>query len=323
MARVVLTAVLPQPAPSMLEAVAEVAVVDPARLADELADADVACVQLRDRIDGSLLRAATRLRAVCNYAVGYDNIDVEAASRLGIFVANTPDVLTSATADCAMGLVLAAARRLREGDALMRRGEFTGWRPDFLLGLDLNGATLAVVGFGRIGRALAVRAKAFGMQILYVTRTPCQLPPELADARSSTLAEALAEADVISLHVPLTASTHHLIDEAALRSMKPTAVLINTARGAVIDEAALVRALQQGWIAAAGLDVYEHEPLMAPGLAACENAVLAPHLGSATTATRAAMAELCARNAVAAIAGEVPPNAVNATAAAARPRART
>jgi glyoxylate reductase len=314
MARVLLTAPLPEPAPSMLAEVAEVSVLHGGDLAGAIADVDVACVQLHDRVDEALLRGARRLRAVCNYAVGYDNVDVEAASRLGIYVTNTPDVLTSATADLAMGLMLAAARRLGEGDAIMRAGTFTGWGPDFMLGLDLNGATLAVVGFGRIGRAVAVRARAFGMRILYVSRRAGELPPELTDARRVTLSEALAEADVLSLHVPLTRETHHLIDAAALGSMKRTAVLVNTARGAIVDEAALVRALQEGQIMAAGLDVYEHEPAMAPGLSACRNAVLAPHLGSATTATRASMAELCARNAVAAIAGEIPPNAINAAA---------
>jgi len=266
---------------------------------------DVLAPQLRDRVDGAVMDAGLpRLRAVCNYAVGFDNVDVPAATARGIVVTNTPGVLTDATADCAMGLMLAAARRLCEGDNEMRAGRYLGWEPQYLLGLDLNGATLAVVGFGRIGQAVAKRALAFNMQVLYVEDNDVPIDPALAGhVRRVDFATAVAEADVISLHTPLTPSTRHLISEDVLRRMKPTSVLVNTSRGPVIDEAALVRALREGWIAAAGLDVYEREPEMAPGLAECRNAVLAPHLGSATVKTRAAMAELCASNVLAALDG--------------------
>jgi glyoxylate reductase len=274
---------------------------------------DVLCPQLRDRIDGAVLDAGLpRLRAVCNYAVGFDNVDVPAATERGIVVTNTPGVLTDATADCAVGLMLAAARRLCEGDHEMRAGRYQGWEPEYLLGLDLNGATLGVVGFGRIGQAVARRALAFEMTVLYVEDNDVPLDPALQGrVRRVDFDTVVREADVISLHTPLTPSTHHLVGEDVLRRMKPTSVLVNTSRGPVIDEAALVRALREGWIAAAGLDVYEREPAMAEGLAECRNAVLAPHLGSATVKTRAAMAKLCAENALAALDARVPPTALN------------
>ena len=252
-------------------------------------------------------------------AVGYNNVDVEAATRRGILVGNTPGVLTDATADCTLALILAAARRICEGDAIMRAGEFHGWEPDYLLGLELRDALLGVVGFGRIGQAVARRALAFGMRVSYSARDTAHVEPDLRERVTAVpFDELVAAADVLSLHVPLTASTRHLIDGPALRRMKSTAVLVNTARGAVVDEAALVVALRERWIAAAGLDVYEDEPLMAPGLADCRNAVLAPHLGSATVRTRAAMAELAARNAIAVLDGQLPPHCVNPEAAAAR-----
>jgi glyoxylate reductase len=194
----------------------------------------------------------------------------------------------------------------------MRAGRYQGWEPEYLLGLDLNGATLGVVGFGRIGQAVARRALAFEMTVLYVEDNDVPLDPALQGrVRRVDFDTVVREADVISLHTPLTPSTRHLVNEDVLRRMKPTSVLVNTSRGPVIDEAALVRALQSGWIAAAGLDVYEREPAMAEGLAECRNAVLAPHLGSATVKTRAAMARLCADNALAALDGRVPPTALN------------
>jgi len=315
---VLCTLPLPEPAPSLLSARASLAVVGhiptPEDLRARLAEGvDVLCPQLRDRIDGAVLDAGLpRLRAVCNYAVGFDNVDVPAATERGIVVANTPGVLTDATADCAVGLMLAAARRLCEGDHEMRAGRYTGWEPEYLLGLDLNGATLGVVGFGRIGQAVARRALAFEMTVLYVEDNDVPIDPALQGrARRVDFDTVVREADVISLHTPLTPQTRHLVGEDVLRRMKPTSVLVNTSRGPVIDEAALVRALREGWIAAAGLDVYEREPEMAPGLAECRNAVLAPHLGSATVKTRAAMSRLCAENALAALDGRVPPTALN------------
>jgi len=315
---VLCTLALPEPAPSLLSARAELVVLgripSPEELRSRLAEGvDVLCPQLRDRIDAALLDSAgPRLRAVCNYAVGFDNIDVPACTERGVIATNTPGVLTGATADCAMGLILATARRLCEGDHEMRAGHYKGWEPEYLLGLDLGGATLGIVGFGRIGQALAQRALAFEMTVLYAD----EQDPPVAEALRGRVEKVdfdtiVERADVISLHTPLTPSTRHLVDEAVLRRMKSTAVLVNTSRGPVIDEQALVRALREGWIAGAGLDVYEGEPEMAPGLAGCRNAVLAPHLGSATVKTRAAMAELCARNAVAALDGQMPPTALN------------
>jgi glyoxylate reductase len=317
-ATVLCTLALPEPAPTLIGARASLEVLglipSPAALQERLRrGVDVLCPQLRDRIDAAVLDAGLpRLRAVCNYAVGYDNVDVAAATERGVVVTNTPGVLTDATADCAVGLMLAAARRLGEGDYEMRAGRYHGWEPEYLLGLDLNGAVLGLVGFGRIGQAVARRALAFEMTVLYVEDNDVPLDPALQGrVRRVDFDTVVREADVISLHTPLTPSTRHLVDEAVLRRMKPTSVLVNTSRGPVIDEAALVRALQGGWIAAAGLDVYEREPEMAPGLAECRNAVLAPHLGSATVKTRAAMARLCAENAVAALDGRVPPTALN------------
>jgi glyoxylate reductase len=321
--RFLLTLPLPEPAPTLLNDHGTVDVLGEiptaGRLAGALAaGADVLCCQLRDSVNDAALARAPGLRAVCNYAVGYDNVDVDAATRRGIFVTNTPDVLTTATADCAIGLMLAAARRLAEGDAVVRAGGYDGWRPDFMLGLDLHGATLAILGFGRIGQAVAQRALAFDMNVVYVDPGWPRPPVHLQAATPVDLETALREADVVSVHLPLTPDTRHLIDAPALARMKPTAVLVNTARGPIIDERALRVALQDGRIAGAGLDVYEDEPALAPGLAECRTAVLSPHLGSATHRTRAEMARVCAENAIAAVRGEIPPNAVNPEAAHAR-----
>jgi glyoxylate reductase len=243
-------------------------------------------------------------------AVGFNNIDVAAASRLGILVTNTPGVLTEATADLTWALILGVARRVVEGDQEMRSGRFPGWGPMYLLGGDVTGQTLGLIGPGRIATAVARRAVGFEMPLLYHGRRPS---PELdaLGARGVPLDQLLAESDFVSLHVPLAPETRHLIDARALSQMKPTAYLINTARGPVVDEAALVAALKAGQIAGAGLDVYEDEPTMAVGLADCPNALLLPHLGSATHATRAAMSRIAAENLVAALQGRRPPNLVN------------
>ena len=251
-----------------------------------------------DRVDGEVLDAG-RLQVVANHAVGTDNIDLDAAASRGIVVTNTPGVLTAATADLAMALLLAAARRLVEGDALVRRGDFVGWRPMMLRGLDLDGARLGIVGMGRIGSAVAARARAFGMEVVHSTRD-----------RGMPLDELLATSDVVSLHCPLTPQTHHLIGAEQLQAMPSHSVLVNTARGPVVDEEALACALREGWIAAAGLDVFEREPQVHVGLRDLQNAVLAPHLGSATVRTRRAMAVKAARNLVAALRGEAPPDRV-------------
>jgi glyoxylate reductase len=248
---------------------------------------------LEDHVDAKLLAQLPELRIVATPAAGTNHIDLGAAQARGLWVCNAPDITTEATADVAFGLLLATARHLVEGDRLVREGRFTGWSPGLLLGADLVGATLGVVGAGRIGRAVLRRAHGFGMHLIY-HRPGGSLPALEAElgAQFRPLEALLAESDVVSLHVPLTAETHHLIDAAALRRMKPGAILINTARGPVVDEAALVGALASGHLGGAGLDVYEDEPRLADGLRASERTVLAPHLGSATLKTRARMMEI-------------------------------
>jgi glyoxylate reductase len=251
---------------------------------------------ITDAVDAATIAAATDLRVVANVGVGYNNIDVAAARQRGIVVTNTPDILTDATADFTMALILAVTRRLGEGDRLIRRGEWTGWALDQLLGMQLGGKQLGIIGFGRIGRAVAARARAFGMTVANTSRAGDGMP----------LDRLLATSDVVSLHVPLTAETHHLIGQPELARMKRTAYLVNTTRGPVVDEAALVWALKNRLIAGAGLDVYEREPEVHSELPTLENVVLAPHLGSATTETRTAMADLAARNVIAVLTGAPP-----------------
>jgi glyoxylate reductase len=266
---------------------------DRAALLRALDGAEGLIALLTDAVDEALLLAAPRLRVVANFAVGLDNVDVAAATRRGVAVTNTPDVLTDATADLAFALLLAAARHLVEGDRLVRSGRWTGWEPGQLLGAEVTGRTLGLIGLGRIGRAVARRAAGFSMRVLYSAPRPAAELP--AAAQHVPLDELLAEADFVSLHCPLTPATRGLIDAAALARMKPTAVLVNTARGACVDEAALAAALERGALAAAGLDVFAAEPAVHPGLLACERVVLAPHIGSATAVARRRMAEICAR----------------------------
>ncbi|HEU5117060.1 MAG TPA: D-glycerate dehydrogenase, partial [Isosphaeraceae bacterium] len=265
---------------------------------------------LTDRIDADVLEAARGCRIVANMAVGYNNIDVAEASKRGILVSNTPGILTECTADLTWALILGVARRVAEADRQMREGRFAGWGPLYMLGGDVTGATLGLVGPGRIATAVARRAVGFGMRLIYFGRRPS---PELdaMGAEPRPLDDLLSESDFVSLHVPLTDQTRHLIDARSLARMKPSAYLINTARGPVVDEAALVEALQAGRIAGAGLDVYENEPNMAKGLKDCPNTLLLPHLGSATIATRAAMSRIAAENLIAALRGLRPPNLVN------------
>ena len=274
------------------------------------ADPDVVISMLHDKIDASVFDVAPRCRMFANYAVGYNNIDVAEATKRGIVITNTPGVLTEATADIAWTLILAVARRAIEGDKVMRAESFPGWGPNYMIGGDVSGRTLGIVGPGRIATAVARRGLGFGMPILYHGRRD---RPELNEmgAKRVDLQTLLKESDFVSLHVPLTPETNHMIDAKAIALMKPTAYLINTSRGLVIDEAALVEALNNGKIAGAGLDVFEHEPAMAAGLSACENAVLLPHLGSATVRTRAEMSALVAANVVAMLAGKRPESLVN------------
>lgn len=267
---------------------------------------------LTDTVDDVFLDAAgSGLRIVANYAVGYDNVDVDACSRRGVAVANTPDVLTEATADHAFALLLAVARRLREGHALAASGTWRGWQPMQLLGKDVGGATLGIVGMGRIGSAVARRARGFGMRVLYHNRRRDEAAEADLGARYVSLDALLADSDAVSLHAPLTEATHHLIDAAALARMKPSAILVNTGRGPVVDEGALAEALASGRLWGAGLDVFEHEPAIHPRLRELPNVVLAPHTGSATERSRTAMARLCAEATVAVLNGRRAPNLVN------------
>jgi glyoxylate reductase len=265
-------------------------------LVERTAPAEALLSQLTDPVDAGLLEAAPRLKAIANYAVGYDNIDVEAATQRGIPVGNTPDVLTETTAELAFALMLAVARRIVEADRYVREGRWGPWKPDLLLGHDLYGATLGIVGYGRIGQAVARRARGFDMTVLH----------------GIPLHDLLEQSDFVSLHAPLTPDTRGMIGDAELARMKPSAILINTARGPLVDTMALERALQAGQIAGAGLDVTDPEPL--PGdhpLLAAPNAVVVPHIGSDTHTTRRAMADLAVDNLLAGLAGERMPRCAN------------
>jgi glyoxylate reductase len=284
----------------------------PPELVDNARDKDALVTLLTEKVDAALFAAAPKVRIVANVAVGFDNFDVPAATRAGVILTNTPGVLDDTTADLAFALLLATARRLVEGDKLMRSGRWGGWGIMQLLGHDVHHAKLGIVGFGRIGRGVAKRASGFSMDVSYhdAVRAAPEVERELG-VRYVPFEQLLSESDFISLHVPLMPETQHLMNAAAFGKMKRSAILINTSRGPVIDEQALVAALRDETIAAAGLDVYEHEPKLAPGLSELENVVLLPHIGSASIATRSKMAEMAARNVVAFFAGEAPPNALN------------
>lgn len=317
------TTPLPDPGMRLLEAAGSVTVAETrmsrAQLADACASGDyrVVVAQLRDEFDAELLDRA-KITGISNFAVGYNNIDIAAATANAIVVGNTPGVLTDATADIALLLILAVARRCVEADTFVRSGEFHGWEPELLLGHDVSGRTLGLAGFGRIARATARRALAFGMTVVFSPRPPGdrvvseeELGEFAGRVQQLPWPELVATSDYLSLHVPLNAETRHLVDESVLRSMKRSAILINTARGPIVDERALVTALRDGTIAGAGLDVYEDEPRLAPGLAELPNTVLLPHVGSATVPVRAEMARRCAENAVAMLRDELPPYPVN------------
>ncbi|HVB44146.1 MAG TPA: D-glycerate dehydrogenase [Streptosporangiaceae bacterium] len=283
------------------------------KLLAEVAGKAGAITLLTDRVDDEFLDAAgPRLKIVANYAVGFDNIDVAACTRHGVLTSNTPEVLTETTADTAFALMIAAARRVAEGDRFLRSGTPWIWGPLMMLGQDVHHRTLGIVGFGRIGQSLARRARGFDMRILYhdVYRPPAQVEAELG-AEYRDLDDLFRESDFISLHTNLTPETRHLINAERLAMMKSTAVLVNTSRGPVIDEEALARALKKGEIFAAGLDVFEREPSVHPDLLDCENAVLIPHLGSATVETRLAMANLAVDNLFAGLDGTRPPTLLN------------
>ncbi|MCE4611017.1 MAG: D-glycerate dehydrogenase [Desulfurococcales archaeon] len=286
-------------------------------LLEEALKSDALYTLLTDKIDCSLLeKASPRLRIVAQMAVGYDNIDVECATKYGVYVTNTPGVLTDAVAELTWALILAVTKRIVEADVFVRWGEWkrleTGWHPMMMLGVELKGKTLGILGMGRIGKRVAEIGKAFGMKIIYHSRKRKEDVEKELGAEYRSLEDLLKESDILSIHVPLSPETKHLIGEKELRMMKPTAILINTARGPVVDTEALVKALREGWIAGAGLDVFEEEPLDPNHpLTAFKNVVLAPHIGSATKETRMKMAMMAAENLIAFSEGKVPPNLVN------------
>jgi glyoxylate reductase len=286
-----------------------------AELLARLADKEALVCLLTEKVDEELLAAAPKLRVVATVSVGYDNIDVPACTRRKVVATNTPGVLDETTADLAWALLMAIARRLVEGDAWMRSGTWPGWDLDQLLGGDVWGKTLGIIGLGRIGRGVARRARGFQMRVIYYdqSRVAAEIEEEL-HAEFMELERLLRESDFVTLHVPLLPDTRHLISKEALEKMKPTAYLINTTRGPVVDEAALADALENKQIAGVALDVYEQEPKVHPALIARKDVILAPHIGSATVDTRTKMAVMAATNAVAVFKGQRPPNALNADA---------
>ncbi len=307
--------------PEAIEFLSEHAEVDYANTDDGLAAAELAArirgkqgvvSQLTDKFTPEVLSKLDGIRVISNVAVGFDNIDVPAAARAGILVTNTPDVLTDTTADLAWALLLAAARRIVEGQKFLESGQWTKWRIDLLVGQDLHHRTLGIFGMGRIGQAAAKRASGFSMRVLYhdARRAPADVERTLG-LEFVPAEQLLRESDFVTLHVPLTAETRHLIGAPQLRMMKRTAVLVNTSRGPVVDEAALAEALAEGVIAAAGLDVFENEPKVHPRLLELSNAVLVPHIGSASVETRRKMCMMAVENAVAALEGRRPPNLLN------------
>lgn len=324
-ARVVVTADLPGHPDRMLEPTYEVVrpadgvVMNVEELEASVEGASAVVTLLAHRVDASLLERAPDLQVVANVAVGIDNVDVAAATERGVVVTNTPDVLTEATADLAWALLLGVAREVPENHRRLRAGAYRIWLPGQFLGADVHGRSLGVVGFGRIGRAVARRAVGFSMRVRYHQPRRLEEAEEAAlGATWASLEELLGESDFVSLHCPLRPETHHLIDGARLAQMKPGAFLINTSRGPVVDEAALAAALREGRLAGAGLDVYEREPEVHPALLACENAVLLPHVGSATRSTREAMARLAVESVLDVLEGRAPVHPVNPEACEAR-----
>jgi glyoxylate reductase len=314
MPAVLVTRRLPSTVLSKLHAIADVdlytgnAAIPAAELRARVADKDALVCLLADAVDRPVIDAAARLKVVANVALAYDNIDVPYARSRNIVVTNTPDVLTESVADFTWALILAITRRLAEGERLVRRGEWKGWALDFMLGSELRGKQLGLVGVGRIGRAVAARAPAFGMKVAYTTRSRVGLNSGTGDggAEAMSLDRLLLTSDIVSLHVPLTPETRHLIDKRALTRMKRSAYLINTSGGPVVDEESLAWALQHHLLSGAALDVYEHEPTVHPDLLPLENVLLVPHLASGTTETRTAMADLAVNNVVAVLAGRPP-----------------
>ena len=266
---------------------------------------------LTDQIDAEIINSEPKLKMIANYAVGFNNIDIKAANARKIPVSNTPDVLTNATAEMAWALLFSASRRIVESDKFSREGKFKGWGPMLMLGQDISGKTLGLVGAGRIGTAFALKSKGFDMKVLYYNRSNNDTLENELKAKKVDLDTLLKESDFVSIHVPLVPETHHLISEKQLKMMKKTAILINTSRGPVIDEKALIKALNEKWIFGAGLDVYENEPIIPVELKKLDNVILMPHSASATFSSRSGMAIMAAKNMIAGLKGERPPNCVN------------
>jgi len=285
---------------------------DRQKLLDGIKDKEGLLSMITDTVDEEVLDRADHLKMIAQFGVGYNNINVTAATRRGIPVSNTPGVLTDATAELAFALILAISRRLVEGDRMTREGRFRCWAPMLFLGREVTGKTLGVIGMGKIGKAVAQRARCFNMPILYHNRSRMSKSEEKElMAKYVDMKTLLSQADFITLHVPLTDQTRHLIGSQELSLMKPTAYLINTSRGPVVDEQALLETLRNGKIGGAGLDVYENEPALTPGLVELDNVILLPHVGSGTLETRFRMANMAAENLIAGLSGKVPPNLVN------------
>ena len=266
---------------------------------------------LTDQIDRDIISSESKLKMIANYAVGYNNVDVEAATKRGIPVSNTPGVLTDTTAEMAWALLFSTARRIAEGDKFTRTGGFKGWDPMLMLGQDVSNKTLGIIGAGRIGTALGLKSKGFNMDVLYVNKRENEALEREVNAKKVEMFEILKKSDFISLHVPLNESTRYMIGEKELKMMKKNAILINTSRGPIIDEQALIKALKEKWIFGAGLDVYEHEPEVSAELKNLDNVVLQPHSASATIETRTKMALMAAENMMLGLKGKIPPNCVN------------
>ncbi|GFN22317.1 2-hydroxyacid dehydrogenase [Thermanaeromonas sp. C210] len=315
--KVYVTRPVPQPAIDLLAERCEVEVnpedrvLSKGELIEKIKGRDGVFCLLTDKIDAEVMDAAPGVKVFANMAVGYDNIDIPAATARGILVTNTPGVLTEATAEFAWALLFAVARRVVEADKFMRAGKYRAWGPMLMLGQEIHGKILGVIGGGRIGTAFARRAKGFDLKVLYTDVRPNAQFEAETGGRFVDKDTLLRESDFVSIHVPLTPSTRHLIGERELKLMKKSAILINTSRGPVVDEAALVKALREGEIWGAGLDVFEREPEMVPGLAELDNVVVCPHIASATWETRTAMATMAARNLLAALEGQLPPQCVN------------
>ncbi len=318
MQKVFVTRRIPEPGLEMLRARCQVEVnpedrvLSKEEIIEGIQGKDALLCLLTDEIDEEIMDANPNLKVISNYAVGFNNIKVAEATRRGLPITNTPGVLTETTADMAWTLLMAAGRRLVEADKFTRAGKYNGWGPMLLLGYDIYGKTLGLVGLGRIGEAMVKRGHGFGMKILYFDANRRSPEEEKAlGIEYRQLDQLLAEADYVSLHVPLLSSTHHLISQREFGLMKESAVLVNSARGPIVDEKALAKALKEGQIAAAGLDVYENEPAVEPELLGLENVILAPHIASATRETRTKMATMAAENLLSVLDGKVPPNIVN------------